>query len=121
MQSFAKLSQHYELKNNPKIKIIKIIYQPTKGKPYKLPDIHHCLRVKSTCNIKLPTQHTSKWCSNKIILKSKLNKRTINIKFRIPSSTWLYKLFMLQIDSALRWGTVISPGLVFPYRGALTG
>ena len=36
MQCFAKLSQHYELKNNPKIKII---YQPALGKPYRLPKI----------------------------------------------------------------------------------
>lgn len=34
MQCFAKLSQHYELKNNPKLKII---YQPTLGKLDTLP------------------------------------------------------------------------------------
>lgn len=93
MQCFAKVSQHCGLKNNPKIKVI---YQPTRGKIYRLPDIHHCLRVKSTCKIKLPRQPTSKWCGNKIILKNKLNNRTINIKFQIPSFTWLYKLFMLK-------------------------
>ena len=116
MQCFAKLSEHYELKNNPKMKII---YQPALGKLYRLPKIHIiALELKALAMIR----YLGNTPANGAVIKQNFKKQDEqkNNQYQVPSSipfpTCLYKLFMLRRDSA---GDISDTGSFNPWVGKI--